>query len=900
MIAYHGGAAVFDRFDAAFIKTGQGVLTYGWGIYLSASRDVACGYRDLYGARTVYRVDGREVAIAGLHDPMSKAVWSIARLGKEGARRYLAQLQETEMINREWVDDFERHLLQLGERRVECEDVCDGALYEVRIPDGQAYLEWDLPMADQPEAVKRALGVSVASLTFDEMRPKSPWVDRQWMASNGWSVVLDGRRYRVYDPSGGFLGDKVSFEAAVSHIQRLSGDNTGGCGRVFYKDLVDRLGGQRQASEHLASLGIKGIRYVDGHSTGAGQGESNYVVFDVADVEIISVNDKAVLRPTVSSDRGMFDRASGSIAYLPGADASTIIHESAHLFFEHDLALARLVLARATSAEEAFKHSPFLADVSTLLSWCGIEGGIAQQLEQWDGLSLAEQGVLHDDVADAFEIHCMRGACPHPKLKGIFSRLARWMTDVYSGVASFIARRPRSADVGAAVSAVLDRMVVASDDFELGPAGQRLYARFLSQAIETRRFSDEQCEAQAMILASHYVSRARLCQMDVDDCFAVTPASLHAQALFVAEAASQPVPSDSRMQSESKCDEIVAQSAVLTEPSRFLALPQVAVARDALDARQELDGLDGVPSEYCLIDGFKRATCNDRGLPIAKDMHSLVSFWRWFGDCGLVDEQGRPRVFFSGRRRVSAPDKFVQTNGRATPSFTADPYVASVYARQVDGLGMQYGPGSNVMPVYLGSKSVLDLRELGAEFTLEDFVMILPGVDLECDYVSTGVGYLDLAGALAGLDGLSEKTKAHFEIKAVDSDGYPLEDFAEVRQRLIELAQDGDIEGVMDLLGAVKVDSFLLADSAAMTKLLTRLGFDAVAHRDAFVVGQRYYEGSSELDVAHGGVASVETFRPFFQAHIKSAVGNCGAFQAGNPNILMQSAVCERWPRYVG
>ena len=44
-IVFHGSGADFDRFDPAFIGTGEGAQAYGPGIYVADSRDVAASYR---------------------------------------------------------------------------------------------------------------------------------------------------------------------------------------------------------------------------------------------------------------------------------------------------------------------------------------------------------------------------------------------------------------------------------------------------------------------------------------------------------------------------------------------------------------------------------------------------------------------------------------------------------------------------------------------------------------------------------------------------------------------------------------------------------------------------------------------------------------------------------------
>jgi hypothetical protein len=58
-------------------------------------------------------------------------------------------------------------------------------------------------------------------------------------------------------------------------------------GEHFYDALSEHLGGDAQASRYLASKGIPGLKYLDQFSRGAGQGTSNYVIFDDSRVKIL-------------------------------------------------------------------------------------------------------------------------------------------------------------------------------------------------------------------------------------------------------------------------------------------------------------------------------------------------------------------------------------------------------------------------------------------------------------------------------------------------------------------------------------------------------------------------------------------------------------------------------------
>ena len=111
-----------------------------------------------------------------------------------------------------------------------------GTLYEVNInADPEDLLDWDKPLIDQPEGVQRILrdlGDRHSLMLSDSMR-------------------------------GGSLYDEVG---EISPLMTKS---------------------DRVAAQKLREAGIPGIKYLDGGSRAAGEGSSNYVVFDDDLIEIL-------------------------------------------------------------------------------------------------------------------------------------------------------------------------------------------------------------------------------------------------------------------------------------------------------------------------------------------------------------------------------------------------------------------------------------------------------------------------------------------------------------------------------------------------------------------------------------------------------------------------------------
>lgn len=140
----------------------------------------------------------------------------------EGAQAYGLghYLAENQKVAKSYADDLGR---------------AQGTVYKVDLPDEHIakMLDWDKPLSEQSEAVKRAaqmLGV----------KPK---------------VNIAGRP----DLGEFHMVDSIGEDLVEAATKKL---------------------GKQGAAEFLRKLGVPGIRYLDGGSRGAGKGTSNFVVFD--------------------------------------------------------------------------------------------------------------------------------------------------------------------------------------------------------------------------------------------------------------------------------------------------------------------------------------------------------------------------------------------------------------------------------------------------------------------------------------------------------------------------------------------------------------------------------------------------------------------------------------------
>lgn len=240
MIVWHGSPHKFNKFDMSKIGTGEGAQAYGHGLYMADSPAVAKTYQ----AKVSAMQDAGTPTINGKpinwDNPKEYAAFEIER--HNGDRNAAAEFfkktfkgdNETEKLIREGTD-----LPQID---------LPGQLYKVDIPDEAVarMLDWDKPLSQQAPEVQKALQRGYQEIGIDY--PLNTATPKQ-----GSSIYDD---FRV------------------------------GIGGLESKDA-------NAASEYLKSIGIPGIRYLDGGSRSAGNGSSNFVLFDDALPRILEVNGSA-------------------------------------------------------------------------------------------------------------------------------------------------------------------------------------------------------------------------------------------------------------------------------------------------------------------------------------------------------------------------------------------------------------------------------------------------------------------------------------------------------------------------------------------------------------------------------------------------------------------------------
>jgi hypothetical protein len=241
-------------------------------------------------------------------------------------------------------------------------------------------------------------------------------------------------------------------------------------------------------------------------------------------------------------------------------------------------------------------------------------------------------------------------------------------------------------------------------------------------------------------------------------------------------------------------------------------------------------------------------------------------------------ETGDPLVFFRGQRRDAGPESF-DIKTRATPSFTTNPHVASVYAsRGLDTLPGEvesdwvYTDGSFLMPSFIQMKAAIDLRGYGNRPAIlidlfndsgvdpavfEDAPQELMDVLDELAQLQYSTGFQS-GGAFESVEDALDAFRK--DISKIDPDS--LESRTEDAQEII----GNTVYGVLENL---RIDPFAFADSQKVLDLVKQYYPKA----DAFIVRDVMSETFAEKLAEKGQIdddSGYDTYKPFEVNQVKS------------------------------
>lgn len=250
--AYHGSPHSFDQFSMDKIGTGEGAQAYGHGLYFAEKEGVAKSYRDtLSGKQYKFNADPKDIAAKygdGAIDTFYKYEGDPKEIGgvisglRQAVQKNLAEfgVSDVSQLKPMYDGDLASATIKMArnadnmEQLIKSGDIAldPGHMYEVNIDaDPNAFLDWDKPLNEQPEAVRKSFG---------------DLVGRDLSKETGWA--------------------KMNGQQALDAIMERYGsldwpDDANAALRAQYRD-----NSRSKASAILAGKGIPGIKYLDAGS----------------------------------------------------------------------------------------------------------------------------------------------------------------------------------------------------------------------------------------------------------------------------------------------------------------------------------------------------------------------------------------------------------------------------------------------------------------------------------------------------------------------------------------------------------------------------------------------------------------------------------------------------------
>ena len=244
--AFHGTPHRVKKFSTEKIGTGEGAQVYGWGLYFAENQKVGDEYRKSLTNRNTpsrenleqfYKKGNLVPSYGGGTDHVLGFEWNDGN--------WIVKVQEVRKLPNGTLEEIGRprtHRTSPSPRELEKAGITPGAVYTVSIKaEPHEFLDFDKNLSEQSPKVQEALREYAA-------KNKRELDDAM---TRGESMGRGEYEFRI-DPSGQRIYDDLKAENQVLLNFGTGSTVWGG-----------HAGSQRAASEHLASLGIKGVRYLD-------------------------------------------------------------------------------------------------------------------------------------------------------------------------------------------------------------------------------------------------------------------------------------------------------------------------------------------------------------------------------------------------------------------------------------------------------------------------------------------------------------------------------------------------------------------------------------------------------------------------------------------------------------
>lgn len=362
--AFHGSPHDFDKFDSSKIGTGEGAQAYGHGLYFAGKKAVAEFYRKALSNDEASAVTNFAPATQGAwehkkdsygyetwtngslrigHAPLTN-VWYV-NVNKHGPWAPNKPQQEL------WIASRQHDSLSAAKEFAESyAPARSGKLYEVELtPQEGDYLDWDKPLSEQSEKVRKALATVAVG---GKLRL------RDGMSLSG-DAVLRIENDEDFGPRYFMESGNNKFRLTEADVANLIGEaGKEKLGSALYSEMTDRLGSQAAASKALHAAGIPGIRYKDATARGTEKESHNYVIFDDSLVEVKAKFSKGEQRDQ-TSNTGAFSPTNPDIRYSKTAPDPVLadMRAKANSIRQQAAALAKAVSVAESDITDVAKRN---------------------------------------------------------------------------------------------------------------------------------------------------------------------------------------------------------------------------------------------------------------------------------------------------------------------------------------------------------------------------------------------------------------------------------------------------------------------------------------------------------------------------------------------------------------
>ena len=390
--AYHGTPYQFGDFDLTHIGSGEGGAAHGWGLYFAKKRGVAESYKNV---KTIGKMFGQTIKV---EIPEDSDLLNYDKTLRGQSPKVKAAINEliknTNTMSEEAITKVFDEKME-GIRKAVSAVI--GLYSNANIGE-----DADLYNGFRDDCLELAIALYTKK-NVANVKKKIAKQAKQKLAELGAENVTDRTINSIFE----------MVQLSLEEVQRKNSLDIKSNldGREIYKQIEKFARSDEEASKLLNKFGIKGVTY-----TGQRDGKC-FVIFDDKAINIIQRYNQS----QEGKAKGSFSpQADGSyvISMFKGADASTVIHETGHYFFEIFMQESGL-----DTASDKLKK-----DRAAFLNYVGTTE------EQWQAADFEGRRAAHERVATAFEQYLLEGKAPSKGLRGVFSRFGKWLKAIYGEV----------------------------------------------------------------------------------------------------------------------------------------------------------------------------------------------------------------------------------------------------------------------------------------------------------------------------------------------------------------------------------------------------------------------------------------------------------------------------------